>query len=102
MTPSHNFFFKLFKFQLTYSEMLISGVEFSDSTLTTRSAHQHPSLIPITYLTHPPPTSPLVTISFPIVKSLFLGFPLSILHRPCTFVFLNSTRGGNHMVFVFL
>ena len=72
----------LFQVRLTYSVILVSSVQFRDSTLpcSTQCLSQVPSLIPITYFTHPSPTSPLVTISlFSMVKSLFLVLSLFFL-----------------------
>ena len=88
---------------LAYRVMLVSRVEFSDSSLTYNtqcSSRQVPSLMPITHLAHPP--SPLSLFS--IVKNLLwfaslFFFPLPYIHLFC---FLNSTYERNHMVFVFL
>ena len=54
------FNFYLYSSQLTYSAILVSGVEFSDSSLTYNtqcSSQQVPSLIPISHLAHLPLTS---------------------------------------------
>ena len=72
--------FNLNSSQFTCNVILVSEVEFSDSSLTckTQCSSQifNPSLIPITRLVHPPPTSfqqPL----FSVVKSLFRFASLS-------------------------
>ena len=68
LTVAHSasiIYFKfLFKFQLTYSVILVSSVPYSNSLfyIIWCSSQVH-SLIPITYLTHPPFTSTLVAIS---------------------------------------
>ena len=91
---------------VTYSVILVSGVQYSNATFlyhTCCSSQVH-SLIPITVSPLSPPTSPQVTISlFFRAKNLFLGLPL--FNSPSfalLFCFLNSTNEGNHMVFVFL
>ena len=56
----------LFKFKLTYSVALVSGVEPENSSLTYNtqcSSQQVPSLMPITHLPQPPPTSLPATLS---------------------------------------
>ena len=82
---------------MTYSVILISCVQYSDSTLlyiTQCSSGQGHSLIPIIYLTLPFTLSPLVNISlFSIIKSLFLDLFLSVLrfhlgHIPVSSLFL--------------
>ena len=59
----------LFKFQLIHIAILVSGVQYSDSTLpyNTQCSSQVPSLILITYLTFPPHPDPLWK---PLVLSL--------------------------------
>jgi len=76
---------------------LVSGVEFSDSSLvcSTQCSSQVSSLIPLTHLAFPPPTSPPATLSlFLTVGSLFYGLPPSLFFffPLCSSVlFLNST-----------
>ena len=70
------FFFQvLFKLQLTYSVILLSGVEFSDVALRTPSAHHNKGPPNPHHLFNPSPSpSPLVAISlFSVVMNLFLG-----------------------------
>ena len=61
---------------------LVSGAQYSNSTLphnTQCSLQQMNSLMPITNLAQPPPTSFPITISlFSVVKSWLLGFPLTL------------------------
>ena len=90
---------------LTYSVILVSGVEFRDLSLaynTRCSSQQVPSLIPITIQHIPLPTTSPATLSlFSIVKSL--TYCLSLPPTPYSSVsFLNSIYEWNHMVFVFL
>ena len=93
----HNFFFKfLFVFQLIYDVILVSGVEFSDSSLSynTQCSPQQVPSIRITHPAHPWPTSlsqPLVCslllrVSYGLLPSLLFSFPFPMF----TFCFLNS------------
>ena len=79
----------------TYSVELVSGIEFSYSSITynTQCSSKVPSLIPIihlTILTH----LPLVTINlFSMIESLFYGLLFSPSHSMffCFVFFFNST-----------
>ena len=67
--------------QLIYSVILVTSVQYNDSALPyiTQCSSQVPSLIPITYIFHPPAHLPSNNPTlFSIVKSLFLGLPLSL------------------------
>ena len=80
----------LFKFQLTYGVILVSGVQYSDSTLlynTHCSSQQVYSFFPITFFPHHATTSPPITISlFCLVNSPLLGLLLS-LFPPALLIF---------------
>ena len=86
------FFFKfLFKFQLVNIVILLSGVQYSDSTLhTTPSAHHNRCTKNPHHLCYP---SPLATISlFSIVKSLVSWLAsLSPFFILCSFLWLSIT-----------
>ena len=76
----HYFFSNFIYIQLAYSILLVSEVEFSDSSVaynTQCSLYHMPSLMPITQLPHPPPTPPATLSLFPIVKSLSWFFSLT-------------------------
>lgn len=81
--------------QITYHIIIVSGIQYSDSTLpfnTPFSSQQVLSLISIPYLTRPPTHLPSVAITlFSVVKSLFPGLHLS-LFSPLLVSFLNSTH----------
>ena len=79
--------------------MLVSGVEFSDSSLTLNtqcSSQQVPSLIPTSHLPHPPTYCPCSSSQFSIVNSLLwlASFSLFSPHFPHVYLFhfLNSTE----------
>ena len=84
-------FFHLNSSWLAYSAILVSSVEYSDSTVPYHawcSSLQVNSLVPITYLTNPP-TSLLVTISlFSTVKSLLLGLLPCLFFSPLLICFV--------------
>ena len=75
---------------LTYNVTSVPSVQYSDSTLpynTWCSSPQVRSLIPIAYLTHLLTHLPNGNHRlFPIIKSLFLGLPLSLYFPLCSFV----------------
>ena len=77
------FFFKFYlnSSQLTYSEILVSGVKFSDLSFTYNTQC---STQPVTHLAHPPPTSPPSTLS---LFSMVFTFPSLFLPFPCVHMF---------------
>ena len=80
--------FNLNSSSLKYSVILVSGVEFSDSSLTckTQCSTQVPSLTRHPFNPSPPPTAPpstlslfsVVKVSYGLLPSLFPPFPMFI------------------------
>ena len=82
--------FYLYSNWLTYSIVLVSGIEFSDSSLTDNtqySSQQVPSSVLTPHLAHLPPS----TLSlFSIIKSLLWFVSLSLLPPPPSYVCFSS------------